>query len=339
MTTAEMVTLTLDAAHALARDTLLGYGLGAAHAEALARSMVRAQADDCHSHGLYRLIMCVNTMRAGAVDREAEPVLFDPAPGVVIADARRGFSLLAFERALPVLAQKARSSGIAALAIRNCHHFSALWPEVEAIAALGLVGLATNPSHAWVAPFGGTRPLLGTNPLAFGWPRPGGLPFVFDFATSAMARGDLELLRAAGGTLPDGSALDANGRPTTDPGAAMAGSMLPFGGHKGFALSVMIELIAGPLIGDLMSTESLARDKGALGAPLHGELILAMDPGHLGGDAAANLARAETLFADIAAQGARLPSERRYRARAETARTGTITLDAALYARLAALGA
>ena len=335
---AQTITLGLEDARRFARDILQKNGLAPAHAEPLARSMARAEADECRSHGLYRLIMCVNTLKGTTLDPAAEPVIRDETASLVIADAQNGFSLLAFERALPLLAEKARTTGMAALAIRNCHHFSALWPEVEDIAALGLVGLATNPSHAWVAPYGGKRPVLGTNPLAFGWPRPGRNPFVFDFATSAMARGDLELHLSANKPLPPGTALDAMGEPTTDAAAAMEGMMLPFGGHKGFALSLMIELIAGPLIGDLTSRESLARDGGTLGAPLHGELILAVDPARLsGGDAVAQAARAEALFAEISAQGARLPSERRYAARARTAETGTVTLDRALYDRLAAL--
>lgn len=336
----DMIDLDVGAAHALAHDTLVANGLSAEHARVLADSMTRAQADDCQSHGLYRLIMCVNTLRAGRVDVSAEPEIIDHTPSVVIADARKAFSLLAFERGLPVLAAKAKANGLAALVIRNCCHFSALWPEVEAIAAQGLVGLATNPSHSWVAPFGGREPLLGTNPLAFAWPRPDRSPFVFDFATSAMARGDLELHRQSRKPLPPGTAIDADGNPTTDPEAALNGSMLPFGGHKGFALSLMIELIAGPLIGDLTSKESMALDDGRGGAPLHGQLILAFDPNRLGaGDPAASALRAEALLNAVTEQGARLPSQRRYAARAETARTGKVRISAATLDRIRQLQA
>ena len=274
--------------------------------------------------------MCVKTLRAGQVAVDAEPEIRDHTPAVVIADARHGFSLLAFEQALPLLVAKARANGIAALVVRNCHHFSALWPEVEAIASYGLVGLATNPSHSWVAPYGGRAPLLGTNPLAFAWPRPDGAPFVFDFATSAMARGDMELHRQDNRPLPPGTALDSQGNPTTEAEAALQGSMLPFGGHKGFALSLMIELIAGPLIGDLTSRESLAVDGGEGGAPLHGQLILAMSPAGMGGgDPVASALRAEALLDAVTDQGARLPSQRRYAARAEASRTGKVRISAA----------
>jgi LDH2 family malate/lactate/ureidoglycolate dehydrogenase len=277
---------------------------------------VAAQRDECYSHGLYRLLGCVRTIKAGKIDPNAVPVVDDAAPGIVRVDANLGYSLLAFETGLPKLVSKTRQQGIAAMAITRCFHFSALWPEVEAIADAGLVALALTPSHSWVAPAGGIRPAFGTNPLAFGWPRPDTRPFVFDFATSAAARGEIELHRRAGRPLPIGWAINSEGQDTTDPTEALQGAMLTFGGHKGSALSAMIELLAGPLIGDMMSTESMAFDEGAGVTPCHGELIIALDPhSFLAGGVAQNLQRAEGLFRSITDQGARLPSQRRYEAR------------------------
>lgn len=334
----DTVTMTLAEVFDLAMDVLTSNGLSQDHARANAQLICDAQRDECHSHGLYRLIMCVKTLRAGQIDPQAVPALFDHAPSVVRVDAKRGFSRLAFEAGLPLLVEKASANGIAALAIQNCFHFSALWPEVEQIAGHGLAALAMNPSHAWVAPAGGSAPLFGTNPLAFGWPRPEGHPFVFDFATSAMARGDIELHQRSGRPLPPGTAIDAAGRPTTDAQAALAGSMLPFGGHKGSALSLMIELLAGPLIGDLTSVESTALDAGEAAAPLHGELIIAIDPRRFsGGDSPAHLERAEALLNAVADQGARLPSQRRYAARARTLASGRVSIPAQLHRDLLAL--
>jgi LDH2 family malate/lactate/ureidoglycolate dehydrogenase len=180
-----------------------------------------------------------------------------------------------------------------------------------------------------VAPSGGTRPLLGTNPFAFGWPRPSGTPYVFDFATSVAARGEIELHRRAGTPLPEGWAVDADGVPTTDPEAALAGAMLPFGGHKGSAISTMIELLAGVMIGDMTSPEALEFLGTTALAPHHGELILAFSPerfaAHRPGDP---FARAEALLDAIAGQGARLPSQRRFTARRKSLAEG-ITLSAA----------
>lgn len=325
----DFVELPIEQAYALAFETLVANGLGRDHAAAAASSMVRAQQDDCQSHGLYRTIMCVKTLRAGQVDPQAVPQTTDLTPSAVLVDAKRGFSLLAFERGLPLLVEKAKANGVAVLVIRNCHHFSALWPEVEAIADQGLVGLSTNPSHAWVVPPGGTHPVLGTNPIAMSWPRPDRRPLVFDFATSAMARGDLELYQKSGQPLPQGAAVDANGQPTTDPTEAMNGAMLPFGGHKGFALSLFIELIAGPLIGDMTSAESLSVDGGAGGAPLHGQIVLALDPATLGGGSHLhNSQRAELFLRSMSDQGTRLPSERRYRARDSAQQSGKVRVKA-----------
>jgi LDH2 family malate/lactate/ureidoglycolate dehydrogenase len=183
-----------------------------------------------------------------------------------------------------------------------------------------------------VAPAGGTKPVFGTNPIAFVWPRPNTYPFVFDFATSATARGEIELHRRAGKPLPLGWGIDAEGKPTTDPLEVFKGAMLTFGGHKGSALSAMVELLAGPLIGDLMSMESIKHDEGAGAAPMHGELLIALDPAaFLGGAVAENLDRAEHLFDAIVRQGARLPSQRRYEARERSLKNGGVDIPKALY--------
>jgi LDH2 family malate/lactate/ureidoglycolate dehydrogenase len=334
----DTVRLPLSDARALTIRALSSAGLSAEHCEALADTVMAGQIDECHSHGLYRVLGCVRSIREGQVNPTVVPEVIDQAPGIVRVDARQGFSPLAFRQGLPHLVEKTKRQGVAALAINNCFHFSALWPEVERIAASGLAALAMTPSHSWVAPAGGTRPVFGTNPIAFAWPRPGPFPFVFDFATSAAARGEIELHRRAGKPIPEGWAIDAAGEPTTDAAAAMAGAMLTFGGHKGSALAAMVELMAGPLIGDLTSMESQAFDAGVGAAPCHGELILAFDPDLLsGGRAADNAERAEALFDAILGQGARLPSQRRYAARERSLAAGTIEIPRALHDDLQAL--
>lgn len=308
--------MSLEEVFDLAYRVLTSNGFSSDHANAIAKVITAGQRDECHSHGLYRLLVCVKTLREGRVDPAAQATLEDRTPAVVALDAHFGYSLLAFETGLPKLVEKAKTVGIAAMVINNCYHFSALWPEVEAIAAHGLAGLAMTPSHSWVAPAGGARPVFGTNPIAFSWPRPNGEPFVFDFATSAIARGDIELHRRAGKPIPPGWAVDSDGQPTTDPAAAMAGAMLTFGGHKGSALAAMVELMAGALIGDLTSKDSMTYDNGVGATPCHGELIIALSPALLGGaGSAAGVERAERMFDDIVGQGARLPSQRRFEAR------------------------
>jgi LDH2 family malate/lactate/ureidoglycolate dehydrogenase len=329
------VALSLETIETLSRDILSRHGLSPQHVAAVTHTIVAGERDECTSHGMYRLLVCTATIAKGRVALDADPVVTSVAPALVRVDAGGGFAQLAFERGLPILIDKAKACGIAALAINRCVHFAALWPEIEAITAHDLVALACTPSHAWVAPAGGTRPLFGTNPLAFGWPRPGTNPYVFDFATSAVARGEIELHRRAGKAIPEGWAIDRDGRPTTDAAAALAGAMLTFGGHKGSALSTMIELLAGPLIGDLTSVESLASDNGEGASPLGGELIIAMDPAtFLGAAVVDSLQRAEVLFDGIVDQGARLPSQRRYEARARTPAAGMVHIPRALHQEL-----
>ncbi|WP_172731723.1 Ldh family oxidoreductase [Pluralibacter gergoviae] len=327
----DTMTLSLAEANALALTVLLSNGFSDDHAAAIAANVTAGERDGAASHGLWRLLGIVDTLRKGKVSPDARPVLRDKAPAVVQVDARGGCSLLAWQLGLPVLIDKARQGGIAALAINRCMHFSALFADIEPLTDAGLVGLACTPSHAWVAPQGGSRPLFGTNPIAFGWPRAGKPPFIFDMATSAAARGEIQLHQRHGTPLPEGWGIDSRGRPSTDPQAVLDGAMLTFGGHKGSALAAMVELIAGPLIGDMTSAESLAWDGGAGALPFGGELILALDPARfLGDEAPAHLARAEALFTDMQAQGARLPGERRFQARAGSEQQGVV-LQRSLY--------
>ncbi|KJK18059.1 Ldh family oxidoreductase [Pseudomonas sp. 2(2015)] len=333
-----MIRLTLSEAHSLAFSILLHNGFDADHARAVSDTIIAGERDGCASHGLYRVLGCVGSLKAGKVVADARPEVIDQAPSIVRVDAGGGFSQLAFQAGLPLLQAKAQSTGIAALAINRCVHFSALWVEIEQLAEAGLVALAFTPSHAWVAPAGGHRPVFGTNPIAFGWPRAGTHPYVFDFATSAIARGDIELHRRAGKAIPEGWGVDEHGQPSTDPNVVLdRGAMLTFGGHKGSALAAMVELIAGPLIGDLTSAESLAHADGSKASPYHGELLIALDPRRFLGEAAdQHLARAEVVFESIEGQGARLPSARRYKARARSLVEG-VEIPQALYNDLRAL--
>ena len=333
----ETVTLSLGEASDLCLSILQRAGLAKKHAEAVAAVIVAGQRDECRSHGLYRLIGCAHSLAAGRVNRSARPRIIDAAPSILKVDADFGFSSYAYNEGIGVALDKARSQGIAALVINRCYHFSALWAEVEPLAEQGFAALAMTPSHSWVAPAGGIRPLFGTNPIAFAWPRAGNHPFVFDFATSATARGEIELHRRAGKSIAPGLALDPDGRPTVDPAEALRGAMLTFGGHKGSALSTMVELLAGPLIDDMISMESKSFDDGLGATPCHGELILILDPGVFLGDALGkNLARAEMLFDAIIGQNARLPSQRRYEARLNSLRAG-VTIPRLLYKELITL--
>jgi LDH2 family malate/lactate/ureidoglycolate dehydrogenase len=277
-------------------------GLSVEQAGAITRVIVAGERDACKSHGIYRIEGALRTIKAGKVKPDAVPELLpQDSPAIVKVTAKSGFANPAFELGLPVLAESARANGLAALVINDAVHFSALWTEVEALTQLGLAGMAMCPSYAAVAPAGGKRPLLGTNPFAFGWPRRGALPYVFDFATSVAARGEIELHRRDGRQLPAGWAIDADGQPTTDPEAALGGAMLC----------------------DQTSSEALASLGTTTLFPTHGELILAFSPQafamHRSGDP---MAHAEMLFEAILGQGSRLPSQRRFAARSKAATDG-----------------
>lgn len=329
-----MINLSEQAALQMAIDVLIAQGLSAAQSQALAGALVKAQRDGCLSHGLQRLPGTLDTMAHPAFNRAADPQPVALTPAVTRINADFGFSILAAQRGLPLLIKGARDLGIAVLAVQNGFHSTALWPLLEEIAGHGLAALSMNPTHDWVAPAGGTKGVLGTNPISFAWPRPGGQPYVFDFATTAASRADIAMHRQSGQPIPKGWGLDADGQPSTDPAAVLAGAMLPFGGHKGSALATMIELLSGPFIGDRTSRQSAAFDQGANAAPCHGEVIIAFNPALMGG--ASETDASEVMFRAITDQGARLPGDRRYAARAVSAREG-LYVRGDLHARIVAL--
>ena len=307
--------LSLEQLEALATRVLTSQGFSAAQAQAIAETVTLAERDGCLSHGLFRIPFYVNALKNPHADPVIEPTLRVSESSVVHVDAHGGFCPLALKLGEPALLEKTRRHGIAALAIHDTYNIAALWPEVERLAEAGLVVFAFTAANAFVAPAGGKKPIFGTNPMAFGFPRRDEPPLVFDQASSASARGEIQLHLREGKSLPEGWAIDSEGNPTTDPAAALEGAQLPFGGHKGASLALMVELLAGALIGDLFSLESSASDTHGVGAPLGGELILALDPAHCN-DSGDHLSRAEFLFSEILDQpGTRLPSQRRHLAR------------------------
>ncbi|WP_341485528.1 Ldh family oxidoreductase [Thioclava sp. GXIMD4215] len=327
----QMQTVTVEALERRVETILLAHGMSAPNAQAVAHVIVAGERDHCKSHGLYRLEGCLKVLAAGKASGVSVPVVQDAGGAIVEVDAGGGFAPASFNAGKAALVARARDYGLAALVIRDCLHFSALWHDVEALAEEGLAGLSMCPSYAFVAPSGGKVPLFGTNPFAFGFPRKGAHPYVVDFATSVAARGEIELHRRAGTPIPEGWAIDTEGRPTTDPDAALAGAMLPFGGHKGSAIATMIELLAGAMLGEFMSREALDfMGTGDL-LPRHGALILAFDPARFAARSGRDpIAEAERLLGAIEDQGARLPSQRRFKARAQALAEGIALTGAEL---------
>ena len=319
------VTLTLDEVYQLTVDTLTALGASDDNAVAIAEVITAAERDDCKSHGLFRLPGYGVGLRNGRINGQSKPEVTELAPAVIAVDAQGGYAPLAFKTGQPVLAERARSQGIAAMPLNNSYHFAALWYEAEALAMDGLVAFAYVNSRSYVAPAGGNKPIFGTNPMAFAWPRAGRPPLVFDQASSASARGEIMIHNRDGKKIPEGWAVDADGKPTTDPAAALAGAQLPFGGYKGSAVALMVELMAAGLPRGSFGYESAADDPKD-GAPAKGgEVVIAIDPARFvaDGDAGASFDHAEVLFGHILEQdGTRLPSDRRYEARKRTPTDG-----------------
>ncbi len=305
-------------------------------AKVLAANCASAQRDGSDSHGVFRIPGYLSTLASGWVDGKAVPRVEDVAPGYVAVDAGNGFAQPALEAARPLLLEKVRNNGIALLAIRNSHHFAALWPDVEPFAQDGLVALAFVNSMACVVPHGGHKPLFGTNPIAFAAPRAGTDPLVFDLATSAIAHGDVQIAAREGHTLPKGYGVDRNGEPTRDPAAILdGGALLPFGGYKGSALSMMVELLAAALTGGNFSFDFDWSQHPGAKTPWTGELLIVIDPSKGAGSNFAQ--RTEILVREMQDAGQiRQPGDRRYRQRAESARVG-IAIDTSELEKLRAL--
>ena len=304
------------------------HGTSDAVARALAFNCASAQRDGAHSHGVFRVPGYVSTLASGWVNGKAEPVVRDVASGYVSVDAGGGFAQPALAAARDLLLGKVRSAGIAVLAIHNSHHFAALWPDVEPFADEGLVALSVVNSMTCVVPQGGQRPLFGTNPIAFAAPCAGGAPIVFDMATSAIAHGDVQIAARKGELLPEGMGVDRLGQPTRDPAAILdGGALLPFGGHKGSALAMMVELLAAALTGGNFSFEFDWSGHPGAKTPWTGQLLIVIDPTLAQGNRFAE--RSRELVRQMEAVGvSRLPGERRFREREKSAREGvTLSLD------------
>ena len=292
------------------------------NAEEISRVIWSAERDGCHSHGLFRLPWYVGTLRKGRANGAARPRLEEVAPAIVRINADDGFAPLAIKVGTDPLVERARSEGMAALAIVQCQHIGALWYETTLVAERGLIALAMTSAKPMVAPAGGRKPFFGTNPLAFAWPRAGKPPMVFDMATAAMARGEIQIAARDGHRVPEGAGVDADGNPTTDPNAILAGAQLAFGGTKGALLALMVELMVGPMLGQPFSVEQAANSSVDDGVAIGGEFILAIDPVRLSGSTGA-LDHGERLFEALLAQeGTRLPGDRRYDVRDTNQRDG-----------------
>ena len=333
---ADPVRLSLAEAEALALEALLASRTSAGNAAPTARALVAAEADGQGGHGLSRVPSYALQSRAGKVNGFATPRVERIAGATLRVDGGFGFAYPAIDAAIEALAPLAREQGIAVAAMHRSHHFGQAGAHAERLAERGLVALVLGNSPKAMAFWGGRKAMLGTNPLAFAAPLPGGAaPLVIDLALSVAARGKIVAAEKAGKPIPAGWAVDADGNPTTDPKAALAGTLLPIGGAKGGALALMIEIFAAAITGSAFGWEasSFFDDKG--GPPNMGHVLIAIDAGRL--SAGAFDARMAVLLEALAAEpSARLPGTRRLTNRTRAAAEG-VAIPPALLAEIRAL--
>ncbi len=324
--------MTLDEVEAAARAALVAAGASAAQAGPVALSIRDAEAEGARGIGLGYLPYYCGHLRVGKIARDAVPVVDRPLPGRLAVDARGGFAHPAYMAGEGALIEAALSQGVALLTVRGAYACGVLGWFADRLARAGLVALAATNASATMAAWGGARPFFGTNPWAFGAPAQGD-PLVIDSSSSATAFVSLASAAAEGRPLPEGWALDAQGRPTTDPEAGMAGTIAPAGGHKGAALALMVEVLSAGLAGANWSHEASSLGDDAGGPPGLGQTFLAIRPDAGLGPRIAGLLREMT-----AEPGVRAPGARRHAARRRAEEKG-VEVDGALAATLRGLGA
>ena len=309
---------TVDAAEALVRDVLLASDVSPANAASVARALVAAEIDGQKGHGFSRLAAYAAQARSGKVDGHAVPRITRPFTAAILVDAGNGFAFPAIDAAIDALAETTPETGIAMAGIRRSHHCGQLGAHVERLAERGLIALMVANSPEAMAPWGGSRAVFGTNPIAFATPREGAAPLVIDLSLSKVARGRIMAAAQAGQPIPEGWALDAGGRPTTDPTAALAGTMIPLGDAKGAALALVVEILSATLIGANHAFEASSFFDAEGPPPGVGQTIIAFRPGVAGYGA-----RLETLLGAILSQeGTRLPGAGKAAARRRAAEAG-----------------
>jgi (2R)-3-sulfolactate dehydrogenase (NADP+) len=323
-----MPTLTLAQAEQLVVRALTLNRTSADNAASVARALVGAEADGLKGHGLSRVPMYAAQAKVLKIDGLAVPLVTRPRPGLVIVDAAHGFAFPAIEAAEAVLPDAAQTQGIVAAAVHRSGHCGAAGQPVERLAKAGLVALMFVNTPFAIAPWGGSKAVFGTNPLAFACPLPGRAPLVVDLSVSKVARANVVLAKQRGGRIPEGWALDEHGQPTTDPDAALRGTMLPMGDAKGTALALVVELLAAGLTGANFAAEASSYLDAQGPPPGTGQLLIAFDPAAFDGAA---VARFGVLAASIEAQpGARLPGMRRLKSREKAKAEGLSISDALL---------
>ncbi|TMM50895.1 Ldh family oxidoreductase [Sulfitobacter sabulilitoris] len=258
-----MASISLSEIETRTQAALAAHGANPFAAAEVARAVRRAEATGNRICGLYYLESYCLQLRSGRVRGDVTPVVTCLRPAAVHVDAQMGFAQPAFAYGLTPGLDAARQYGVATLAVGHAHTCTALGYFTEQIARAGCIAIGMTNASPIVAPPGGKTRVIGTNPIAFSVPDGhGGLALHFDQSTTAVALGKITMAKTAGERIPEGWALDAQGRPTTDPDAALKGSLVSAGGAKGWGFGLMAEVLAAGMTGGVLS-----RDVGPLKAP------------------------------------------------------------------------
>jgi len=328
--------VSLEEAHLICVNALRAHDTSDSNAELVAKAIVAAEADGLRGHGLSRLPSYSAQAASGKVNGQVQPTATRVADAALRIDARNGFAYPALALTVEHLGAMAPKNGIAVAAVTHSHHCGAAGYHVEALAQKGLIGLLFANTPKAIAPWGGDQGIFGTNPVAFAAPRNGRNPLVIDLSLSKVARGKIMVAEQEANPIPEGWALDAHGKPTTDPKAAMAGTMLPMGDAKGAALVLMVEVFAAALTAAHFGFEASSFFTAEGNPPGVGQLLISIAPLPLSGGAFSD--RLEILLTAILKQeNTRLPGDRRLRLR-QTARKDGIVLAERQYDQLVALG-
>lgn len=232
---------------ALLRDTFLHAGLSDADAAIAADVAAHGTLHGSDAHGAVQMPLYVAGLMDGTIKNNPDIQLTGPLPCCKVMDADHALGLVAGQKAMDAAIDMARTFGMGAVAVRRSSHNGTAGYFSERAAGQGLIGMAFTNGMPAIAPTGSTEPLFGTNPIGAGFPLPGADPIVIDLATSIVARSRIRAMLTQGKQLPEGWALDPDGKPTTDPAVAVKGSVLPIGGPKGYALALMVELLCSAL--------------------------------------------------------------------------------------------
>jgi len=329
------VTLSLAEVDALTMRALTACNTREDNARIVTDSVVASEADGIHSHGLARLPTYCAHARCGKIDGQATPSCERVGPAALVVDVCDGFAHPGIELGFADLVPLAKQTGVATMAVTNSYNCGVVGYHVERLAGHGLVALGFVNAPASIAPWGGAKPVFGTNPIAFAAPRGAGPPLVIDQSSSVVARSEVIVHAQTGEPIPEGWALDRDGKPTTDASAALdGGSMVPLGGYKGAGLALIVEVMAAAMTGANFAYQASSFADNEGGSPRTGQFFIALDPGRFAGPGFG--ARLDELLARMTAEpGARLPGARRLAARERTARGG-VTIRKTLHDKLLA---